>query len=336
MYTIKSLLLIVILFIGILGCHKPGDLLHNQPPKIEEYVNGLVSPLGVEASDDGMLWVSEAGTGTTSDGKLSVITPGGEVYPVVTGFSSEISAEGGVFGLNHLLLQGDTLFLAHGLDGKLFKLDVSTYSPGDAPLYASDLPYEDIGSFVKAYDFAEDTGDTDLFNLTIGPEGDIYILDAAANAIIHRTTTGEVKMFAEIPAVITTLDNFPTVQAIPTGIVFDGEQFLVSTFTGFPFPSGQAVIYAIDMQGNSSVFQTGLSSMTDLELDNNGKPVVIEYSTWKDNAFAEKAGQMIQATQQKNTSLLTELNFPSSLEKYGTNTYYMAHTFDGVIQKISF
>ena len=78
-----------------------------------------------------------SGTGTANDGTLSFITPAGIVYPVVEGFPSMVSPEGAVFGLNHLLLKGDTLYMLHGTEGKLYKFNTSDYTPGDAPLQAS-------------------------------------------------------------------------------------------------------------------------------------------------------------------------------------------------------
>ena len=190
---------------------------------------------------------------------------------------------------------------------------------------------------MKAYDFEEDTGESDLFNLTAGPEGDLYILDAGANAIIRReSTTGKLSVFATVPAVKTTLPDFPAVEAVPTGIVFDGRQFLVATFTGFPFPKEQAVIYAVDVQGNFSVFQTGLSTLTDIELGIDRRPVVVEYGTWTGETFAENSGRVVRATRQRNTPLLTGLDFPNSIERDGLNTYYVAQTFAGTIRKVTF
>lgn len=335
MLSIQTRLLIAATLTSILSCETSDDLPPDQQPIVEEFAANLVAPLGIETDADGQVWVTEAGTGTTNDGQLSVITADGTVHTVASGFVSAVSPEGGIFGLNHIVLHGDTLFLLHGIEGKLYKMDVSGYTLGDTPLDAGDLLYEDIGSFVLAYDFEEDTGETDLFSPTVGPGGDLYLLDAGANAIIHRTTTGELSVFATIPPVTTTLEDFPMVEAVPTGIAFDGEQFLVATFTGFPFPVEQAVIYAIDMQGNTSVYQTGLSCLTDIEIDGNGEPIVVEFGTWTGESFTENSGQLVHATQTEVTPLVTDLNFPNSLEKGDGDIYYVAKTFEGLILKVS-
>lgn len=305
-------------------------------PQVEMFASGLVAPLGIEVDAKGQLWVTEAGSGTANDGTLSLITPQGVVYPVVKGFPSVVSPEGAVFGLNHLLLKDGILWMLHGTEGNLYKLNVASFKPGDTPLQAQDLEYEDVGSFVKAYSFEEDTDETDIFNLTIGPEGDFFIVDAAANAVIRRDAiTGELSVFATIPPIHNPADQ-STVEAVPTGIVFDGQKFLVCTFTGFPFPAQQATIYQVDLNGKTSVYQSGLSSLTDIELGADHLPLVVEYATWTGETFAANSGRVIRSAKEQNKALLTGLNFPNSIERSGLKTYYLAFTFDGKIEKITF
>lgn len=332
-------LFMVVLFCAS-GCQKVLDIaaeLKPHPPQVTVFATGLVAPLGIEADAKGQLWVTEAGTGLTNDGQLSLITPQGKVYPVVKGFPSSVSPEGAVFGLNHLILKDGILWMLHGVEGKLYKFDISSFKIGDAPLSANSLEYEDIGTFVKDYTFKDDTNETDIFNLTVGPDGDLFIVDAAANAIIRRhAATGKLSVFATLPPIDNSSGNPAQVQAVPTGIVFDGTKFLVCTFTGFPYPAQKAVIYQVDLQGNTSVYQTGLSDLTDIELGIDLKPVVTEYGTWTGQTFAQNSGTIIHATPQKNTQLLTGLNFPNAIKRSGLATYYVAETYDGKIEKVIF
>lgn len=87
-------------------------------------------------------------------------------------------------------------------------------------------------------------------------------------------------MFATIPPINNPSGAPAQVQAVPTGIVFDGHKFLVCTFTGFPYPAQKATIYQVDLSGNTAVYQTGLSTLTDIELGLDQRPVVLEYGTW--------------------------------------------------------
>jgi hypothetical protein len=310
---------------------------HDLPQaSVTVYASGLIAPLGMEMDEKGQLWVTEAGDGKASNGRLSLITTNGDILPVVTGFASEASPEGGIFGLNHIVLQNGTLWMLHGIEGKLYKLDVSSFKPGDAPLQAKDLTFEDLGTFIKKHDFEHDTDASDLFSLTIGPGGDLFIVDAAANAVIRRNaSSGELSVFAVIPPIDNPGGEPEQIEPVPTGIAFDGEKFLVGCFSGYPFPTNKAPIFQIDLNGKVSVFQTGFSSLADLDLDVDNKPVVVEYGTWTGETFAEKSGTLAIAVGGKKAIQVGGLSFPNSIKTAGPHTYYIAQTFDGVIQKVS-
>ncbi|MBD2757295.1 ScyD/ScyE family protein [Spirosoma validum] len=307
---------------------------HPSQPQVTSFASGLVAPLGLEADAKGQLWVTEAGSGTANDGQLTLVTPDGRKYPVIQGFTSKASPEGAIFGLNHVLLQGNTLWMLHGVEGRLYQFDITSFKLGDMPLQASNIAFEDIGKFVKDHDFPDDTGESDVFNLTVGPDGDLFIVDAGANAIIRRSAaTKAFSVFSTIPPIIQPSGD--TLEAVPTGIVFDGQKFLVSNFTGYPFPTGQATIYQYDLQGSESAYQTGLTTMTDIELGLDQQPVVVEYGIFNGQGFEDNSGSIVRSTAQSNTRLVSGLNFPNSIKRTGPNTYYVAQTFDGTIQKVT-
>ena len=126
------------------------------------------------------------------------------------------------------------------------------------------------------------------------------------------------------------------VQAVPTGIVFDGKRFLVCTFTGYPYPAKKAAVYQVDLAGNTSVYQTGLSTLTDIELGADKEPVVLEYGKWTGETFAQSSGTIVRSTPFRNTSIVTGLNFPNAIKRTGFITYYIAETYDGKILKVIF
>ena len=333
MRQITTLSLLLLIFAYVTGCQ---SLLTDHPdqPQTTPFATDLVAPLGLEADAKGQLWVTEAGSGTANDGQLTLITPDGKKYPVIQGFTSKASPEGGIFGLNHVLLQGNTLWMLHGIEGRLYQFDITSFQPGDTPLQASTIAFEEIGKFVKDHDFPDDTGESDVFNLTIGPDGDLFIVDAGANAIIRRSAaTKAFSVFSTIPPIIQLGGD--TLEAVPTGIVFDGQKFLVSNFTGYPFPTGQATIYQYDLQGKESAYQTGLTTMTDIELGVDQQPVVVEYGIFNGQGFDDNSGSIVRSTAQSNMRLVSGLNFPNSIKRTGPNTYYVAQTFDGTIQKVT-
>ena len=326
---------ILIIVFGTAGCINLMDHVTPQP-QITLFASGLTAPLGIEADSAGRLWVTEAGDGQSNDGQLSLIDAQGNVFPVVTGFVSGLSPEGGVFGLNHLILQDSILWMLHGVEGRLYKMNISSFKPGDTPVTADKLEYEDIGTFVKNHVFENDTDASDLFNLTIGPDGDLFIVDAAANAVIRRkAATKELSIFAVIPPIANPGGEPEQIEPVPTGIVFDGQKFLVCSFSGFPFPAQKASIFQVDLNGNTTLYQTGLSSLADIELDQDLKPVVIEYGSWTGETFADNSGTIVSAADGKNTTWVTGLNFPNSIKRSGPKTYYIAQTFDGIIRKVT-
>jgi hypothetical protein len=108
----------------------------------------------------------------------------------------------------------------------------------------------------------------------------------------------------------------------------------VCTFTGFPFPAGKAAIYQLDLEGKVTLFQDGLSSLTDIELAPDKQPLVLEYGTWTGETFALNSGSLVRSTKAHNKVILPGLNFPNSIERSGLKTYYIAYTIDGKIEKL--
>ncbi|GAB2564660.1 ScyD/ScyE family protein [Spirosoma areae] len=292
--SIHSLLTLVVVssfLFGLTGCtvldHRfpnPMTLTAAQGPPVAA---GLRSPIGLADDPKGNLWVTEAGSGTANDGQVSVITPSGARFPVITGFISALSPENSPEGLNHLAYKDGKLYILHAITDFLYVADVSSFVPGvSAPIAAGSLTSFDIGTFVKnAYPNAPDPKDSNPYNLTFGPNGDLFITDAGGNAIVRRDkNNGNLSIYAIFPdAPNPTMPRVgpPTIDPVPTGIVFDGTNFLVSTLHGFPFPPGIAKIYQVSGTGTApitpTVYKDGFSGLTDIVLTPGGKPFVTEF-----------------------------------------------------------
>jgi hypothetical protein len=176
-----------------------------KPPKVtaKEFASGLTAPLGLAIDSKGQIWVTEAGTGIKSDGRVSVITPSGKVHPVITGLPPPSARKELRPASNHLVYHEGVLYILNGVDGKLYQADVTSFKPGDPPISVAELASEDIAKFVLDYKFEVDTEFSNIYNLTFGPDGALYIADAGANAIIRCSKTGQLSVFAAIP-------GFPT------------------------------------------------------------------------------------------------------------------------------
>lgn len=322
---------------GLVGCTM---LDHRLPaPTTLEPVRGpplatkLKSPIGLAEDPEGNVWVTEAGSGTVNSGQVSVVTPSGSVYPVITGFQSVISAEGSPEGLNHLLYDKGKLYILHDTEGKLYTADVSGFVPGVTPaIKAGSLNSEDIGTFVRvAHPNAPDDPDSNPYNLTFGPNGDLFIVDAGANAIVRRKKTdGSLSIFAtfpDMPNPAFPAVGDPTIDAVPTGIVYNGTNFMVSTPTGFPFPVGLSKIYRVSAAGTVTLYKDGFSGITDLLLTPSGKTLITEFgfSTPGRIASGEDAAMSLYAPAITPVDIL--------LSNVNPDTYYVLYYGPGLLIK---
>ena len=333
-------LLMLLVLLGTTSCHELFDLLDEFHPKettVTEYASGLAAPFGLEVDAQGNVWIAEAGTGN-NDGRISVITSRNKVYPVIEGFTSVLLPnEPTALGISHFILKDHTLWILNGVEGKLYRADIASFHPGDTPLQAGGLESQDIAPFVLEYDFGDvDTEESNPYNLSMGPDGDLYIADAAANAIIRREAgTGGLSVFAALPGISNpTQVGPPVIDAVPTGIVFNGQKFLVSTLTGFPFPEKEALIYAVDLHGQVSVYQEGFTSLVDITLGPDKRPVVLQYAVFG-QGFAPMTGRLIHAKGQEEEVMLDKINYPLGVGREGFGTYYVTHSVDGTVQQIS-
>lgn len=331
------------LLIGLLftGCYDHALIAPPTPNtfKVTTMSTGLLNPLGVDTDPSGRIWVTEAGMGK-NDGQVSMITPDGVVHPVITGFDSEMLSNGELNGLNHLLFADGWLYIL-GAHSKLYIANVAGYKVGDPTMQAKDLILEDKMQWILDYKFPTglDTEDTHLYNMVVGPNGDLYFTDAGANAIIRRTKAGVWSVFALIPGVANppgTVPPVPFSEAVPTGIVFDGQKFLVSTLIGFPFLAGQSIIYQVAQDGTVSEFKKGFTSLVDINLETNLGLLVLQHGEFGPMGFGSDKGKLIQVTSGGTSVLVDGLNQPTDLKQTDAHTYYVTSLGGKSLLKITY
>ncbi len=326
------------------GCRKD-----NTPPtlSVTTVASGLEGPMGIETDSQGNLWVSEGGTDTAGikgnthndDGKVILITRTGKKYDAIIHLSSYANIHSGELqGTVHLLRDGRTLYVLSG--DYLYKADISHFKPGDAPIDAGTLPKEDIASVISQIPSPNNPEkDSHPYNLTKGPDGDLYIADAGANAILHRKGVNNYSILAEIPAIKNS--SFPglggpTVQPVPTSIQNDGKEFLVTTLTGFPFPSGQAVVYKVSLSGAVSVYQKGFTMLVDQAKGHNSNHLVVQYASSFNPAsgYAPNSGSLIWVDGTDQKLLVDGLNQPVGIKQVNNDTWYVTSLGEGSVLKV--
>lgn len=328
------------------GCKKG-----NQIPvlSINTVASGLAGPMGIESDRSGNIWVTESGTDTADaqgnthndNGKVIVITPNGEKHDAIINLSSFPNVHSTELqGTTHLLLDGGTLYILSGDD--LYTADVSNFKPGDAPIDAKTIPMEDVAAVISNIPSANNPDkDSHPYNLTKGPDGDLYIADAGANAIVHRKSANNYTILAEFPFLANPLFpglGGPTVQPVPTSIRFDGKDFLVTILTGFPFPTGVANIYKVSLSGNVSVYQSGFTTLVDQEQGSSDNHIFVQHASSFNPAtgFAPNSGALIWANGTTTKVLAGGLNQPVGVKQVNNHTWYVTCLGDGTVLKVTY
>ncbi|MGH7573221.1 MAG: ScyD/ScyE family protein [Gemmatimonadota bacterium] len=336
-----------VLMLGLAGCNDddpgPGPMEPEPPegPTITVVATGLRFPTGIELDDQGRIWVAEEGTGPM-ESRISVITPDGEVHTVIDGLASNF-VQGSPQGVHHLVLRDGEIWATQGLgeespEGNLLRIDVSGFTPGDPPLTMADVVVEDVGTFVLAAD-PTGTAQTNIYDLVFGPSGDLFITDASANAVLRREAdTGALSVLAVLPPVPNdTGVGPPMMEPVPTGIVFEGGRLLVTAFPGFPFPDGAARVYAVDLAGNVSVFQDGLTGAVDLTLDTAGRPVVLQHARGFQADFLPLTGSVVRLLSGGATeTLVEELLYPAGIHFAPNGDFYVTEQIpEGILLRVT-
>jgi hypothetical protein len=281
----------------------------------EVLVSSLEFPHGMELDSDGNLWITTPGEGD-NDGKIQVITPTAEVFDFMIKIPSQIT-EGTPASAHGILINGDDLWVALGigtnepLGGKLLKLDISGYQPGNASIEYDEANVEaDITSYTGV--------ETNIHGLTIGSGGNIYIADAGSNSIlVYDINNKNLSTFAFF-----TLIN--GAEAVPTSIVYDSNSrsYFVTAFAGFPFNSRSSVVYTLN-EGGTIVSEThGFTGAIDLIQLPDGSLMCLEYGSY-DSGFVNNTGKLSAL----NTGLVLELqgnlSYPTSLVSDGGDGYFV-------------
>ncbi|SFP89138.1 ScyD/ScyE family protein [Parafilimonas terrae] len=326
----------VLMILFIAGCSKLPDL---PSAKVTTVASGLMAPMGIETDWHGNIWVAETGT-AHNDGKVVVIVPGSDknataTYDAIINLSSITNAlSGEVEGPAHMLFDNGILYILAG--DFLYTADVSSFRPGDPAIDATTLSHEDIGSYVRSLNIVT-PNDSHPYNLTKGPGGDIYIADAGANAIIQRKKAGDYSVFAQFPDFPNpTSVGPPYIQRVPTGIIFNGNGFLVSTLTGFPFLKGEAVIYRVSMAGKISVYKKNLTTLTDIAPGNFFGEAVLHFANFGATDFEPNTGSLLLTNGLTTKTIADGLNMPAGLKQTNHKSWYVTSLADGTLLEISY
>jgi hypothetical protein len=128
----------------------------------------------------------------------------------------------------------------------------------------------------------------------------------------------------------------PFIDAVPDSISVRGNDLLVTTLTGFPFPPGRAEVRRVNMTtGANEPYISGLTSALDVQpLTGTDSVVVVEFST---NMTASEPGRArLVAPDGTSTTLAANIPTPTSAAvDQRSGEIFIAHIFPGLITRVN-
>lgn len=283
--------------------------LSNGAPTVTVVASGLNSPKHLTVGPGGV-YVAESGTGgstcVTVDGSsecegqtgaVALVTPFG-TWNVLSGLASVQEDEGAggpvavAFdrGRAAVLFQdtavnpdGSTGVQGPGSDsfGKLLlarPFSRSLRVGADLAAFAAANPQDP--ATLGGAPGQETTYDSDPFNV-VGYRGGFAITDAAANDVLWLSPWGQLSILDRLPTIPTPFNGITiNAQPVPTSLAVgpDGALY-VGELVGFPGQPGTSSIYRIVPGHVPALVASGLTSVTAIAFDREGRLLATEYNT---------------------------------------------------------
>jgi hypothetical protein len=166
----------------------------------------------------------------------------------------------------------------------------------------------------------------------------VYVVDASQN-LIRRVdpNSGAYETLATFAPMQNPLPfGPPFIDAVPDSISVRGNELLVTTLTGFPFPQGRAEVRRVNLiTGANEPYISGLTAGIDVQpLAGTNAVVVLEFST---NMTATEPGRArLVAANGTSTTLASGLPTPTGIAvDQRSGEIFIAHIFPGLITRVN-
>ncbi|MDZ7626672.1 MAG: ScyD/ScyE family protein [Ignavibacteriaceae bacterium] len=207
------------------------------------------------------------------------------------------------------------------LCGRVLFVDTTGFIPGATPFNRNNI--------VSSFDMGSIFPGNNPFKVTLGPDNDLFVVDASANAIARwNRGNGSLSSFTTFPPIGQS-------EAVPTGIIYTGSNFYVGTLTGLPIPIGAAKIYNVDLSGNKTVYQDGLTAIVDIAISPiDGAMYAIQHAEFGPPWLNNK-GRLFRIQNGVVDTLLSEMPRPSGMVFNSSGDLFISSFSDDNIVKVS-
>ena len=170
------------------------------------------------------------------------------------------------------------------------------------------------------------------YGIANGPDGLLYIADAASNALISLDpATGEtatLAVFEGMPGVFPNpfRGNELLTDPVPTAVVVNeaGDVF-VSLLSGAPFIPGSAKVVQVAEDGSVSDFATGMTMLTDLKLGPDGNLYALSFGMFTQDGPVFNSGSVMRILPDGTSeTLIAGLPFATALALDAEGNAYVA------------
>jgi sugar lactone lactonase YvrE len=316
--------------------------------------SGLNGPMGVTVEPDGTIWVVDsglAGDGTLmfpdlethelspmpygESARLVRVSPDGTQSDMATMPSLHFGEE--FLGASRVVAVGDAVYITSGEWGEGLEIDrpahmaaLVRYQDGELTDVATTWPIErdenPAGALVE----------THPYGLTEGPNGMLWLADAAGNTLFRiDPASGDMDLIAVFEALPGPIpnparDNAMEIEPVPTAVAFDASGGMyVSLLPGVPFLPGSAKVVKVTEDGAVSDYATDLTMLTDLQAGPDGNLYAVSMGVFTEQGPTPNSGSVIRIGEGTTSEpVLTGLSFPTGLAFAANGDAYV--TINGV------
>jgi len=294
---------------------------------------GLNSPQGLLLDSDGRLWIADSGLGGDEEIEFYNIHT---LQPQVANFGmtsriirlNDAGEQEVMASLPSVAVGEDLIGLARlaEVEGVVYATIGSWQSGlGETPAipHQGELIRLEDGEAVTvadlwAHEFANDPDESTNveshpYGITVGPDGMMYVADAAANAVwrvdLETGTVETVVAFPGLPGVFPGpfYDGELITDPVPTAVDFDAEgNMYVSLLSGAPFIPGSAKIVQVSEEGEISDFATGMTMLTDMQMGPDGNLYATSFGMFTEEGPVFNSGYVVRILSDGTTEIVID------------------------------